>query len=123
MHRDIRRPRNAPATLGRRMSDTIKIKLKRPVVHGDEQITELVLHEPDIGGLIEMDNEPGDMGKVMQAIVACTGLPPSVVRQIKARDLPAIGEATAKLMGEESRLTGVRQVAGLPTILSGRQPN
>ena len=96
------------------------IQLETPIEHGDEVLTELVLVEPDVGGLMKVDDASGEMGQTLAMIVACTDLPPSVIKQIKLRDLRKINEAMPKLSGE-SQASGARRQRGSPIPFTGRQ--
>jgi hypothetical protein len=101
----------------------ITITLNVPITHGDEVLTELVLTEPSAEGLMAMDQANGDMAKTIATICACTALPPSVIKQLRARDLRQIGDKVAELMGEESPATGERLLPGWPLTSTGRRPN
>ena len=100
---------------------SVTIALQVPIVHGDDVLTELTLVEPSVGDLISLDDATGDIQRSMLTIVACTGLPPSVIKQIKLRDLQTIGEAAQKMMGEASRATGAKQSRGSLTSITGRR--
>ena len=101
--------------------NTVTVPLAVPLIHGDDVLTELVLTEPDLGGLQGMDHAAGDVGQTIAMIIACTQLPPSVIKQLRVRDLKSVAEAAAKLMGEESSPTGARQRRGSPIPFTGRQ--
>jgi hypothetical protein len=105
------------------MSGPVKvtITLNVPITHGDDVLTELELTEPTAEGLMAMDRAQGDMERTIATICACTALPPSVIKQLRARDLRQIGEKVADLMGEEPLETGARPSPGLRTIFTGRQ--
>jgi hypothetical protein len=98
----------------------VRITLNVPITHGDDVLTELVLTEPNGEGLMQMDRANGDMERTIMTICACTSLPPSVIKQLRARDLRQIGEKVAELMGEESPETGEKPLPGLRTIFTGR---
>lgn len=85
----------------------ITVQLKVALEHGGDIIEELTLTEPTLGGMMEMDKATGEMGQTMAAIIACTQLPPSVVKQLRMRDLKAVGEAAKAIMGESQETTGM----------------
>ena len=99
----------------------ITIQLNVPITHGDDVLTELELTEPSAEGLMQMDRANGDMERTIMTICACTALPPSVIKQLRARDLRQIGDKVAELMGEESPETGERRSPGSPIISIGRR--
>ena len=99
---------------------SVTIPLKVAIVHGDETLTELTLTEPSLGSLMELDKATGDMAQVLGTIVACTQLPPSVVRQLRARDMRTIGEAATKLLGESGSADGESPPVGLRIPSIGR---
>jgi hypothetical protein len=102
----------------------IVVALRTPITHGDEIITEIVMTEPTLGGLMEGDNATGNMAKVVATICACSGLPPSVVKQLRARDVKAIEEAAETIMGEEFPVTGETTALGSPIPFTGvRKPS
>ena len=98
----------------------VTIELNVPIEHGDDVLTEIVMTEPDLGGLQKMDDASGEMGQTIAMICACTQLPPSVVKQLRLRDMRAISEAAAKLLGEESPSTGGKRQRGSPIASIGR---
>ena len=99
----------------------VTITLNVPITHGDEVLTELELIEPSAEALMAMDKAQGDMERTIATIAACTALPPSVIKQLRARDLRQIGEKVAELMGEESPETGEKPSPGSPIISIGRR--
>jgi hypothetical protein len=101
----------------------IKVPLFVPVHHGDEELREIELIEPTFEALQTLDRAHGDMERGILTICACTGLPPSVVRQLRARDLKRVGEEAQKLLGEESPETGGNSGLGLPITSIGRRAN
>jgi hypothetical protein len=82
-----------------------KMALKVPIKHGDEIITDIELIEPTLEGLMMIDRANGDIERTIFTIAACTGLPPSVVKQIRHRDMVRINAESGKIMGED-RETG-----------------
>jgi hypothetical protein len=84
------------------------IKLNVPVEHGGEMLHELTLTEPTFEEMEKIGRAPeADRGRLTLQLV--TGLPPSVVRQLRGRDINAINEMIPKLLGEdESPPTGGR---------------
>ena len=99
----------------------IVVPLVAPITHGDEVLTELELTEPDLGDMMKLDEATGDMTETLYTICACAKLPPSVIKQLKLRDVKTIGEAAAKMLGEASLATGGRQRRGSPISLAGRR--
>jgi hypothetical protein len=76
------------------------IKLNVPVEHGGETLTELVLTEPTFEEMEKIGRAAeGDRGRL--TLQAVTGLPPSVIRQLRGRDVVAINELVPKLLGED----------------------
>jgi hypothetical protein len=90
----------------------ITVRLTVPIMHGDEELTELELHEPQFRDLRALDKAEGDFEKALAMVVACTKLPPSVIGQLYARDVRRIGEEAAKFMGEESPPDGSNSADG-----------
>jgi hypothetical protein len=103
------------------VEEVISVRLITPIFHGDEEITVLELHEPTIGDLQKTDTTDGQVETVILTICACTGLPPSVIRTLKIRDLKAVEAAVVKMMGEESPPTGGRRQRGSPIPFTGRR--
>jgi hypothetical protein len=97
------------------------VPLLTPIMHGDEMLSELELSEPDLGAMMKLDEATGDTAQTLYTICAFTGLPPSVIRQLKLRDIRTVGDAATKMMGEGSRETGARRQPGLRTVTTGRQ--
>ena len=83
-----------------------RVQLNVPIKHGDQILTEIVLTEPSFEEMEKVARAPeGDRGRL--TLMAVTGLPPSVVRQLRGRDVKAINDRVAQLMGEdESPETG-----------------
>ena len=100
---------------------TVTVTLNVPITHGDEVLTELQLVEPDLGSLMTMDAADGNVGGMIALIVACTQLPPSVIKQLRSRDIKKCSEAAEKLMGEDAPAIGARRPRGLPIRSIGRQ--
>ena len=101
----------------------LKVPLFVPIKHGDEQITELELIEPTFESMQRLDRAQGDIERGILTICACTGLPPSVIRQLRARDMKRVGEEAAKLLGEEDSGTGEKPAPGSPISSTGRPLN
>jgi hypothetical protein len=99
----------------------VLIPLLVPIRHGSELLTEVELTEPDLGAMMKLDEATGEMGQTLYTICACTNLPPSVIKQLKLRDVKVIGEAASKLLGEASPGTGEMQPLGSLTIFPGNQ--
>ena len=98
---------------------SITVPLKVALEHGGDIIDELVLTEPTLGGMMEMDKMQGEMAQTMAAIVACTSLPPSVIKQLRMRDMKAVGEAVKTIMGE-SEETGAMVSRGSRIVSTSR---
>jgi hypothetical protein len=107
------------------MSGPLKltVKLNVPIDNGGEMLDELELVEPTFEALQTIDRARGDVERSILTICACTGLPPSVIRQLRARDMRAVSEEAVKLMGEESPEIGGNSGLGLPIISTGRRAN
>ena len=76
------------------------VQLHVPVKHGDQVLTEIVLTEPSFEEMEKVARAPeGDRGRL--TIMAVSGLPPSVVRQLRGRDVKVINDRVAQLMGED----------------------
>jgi len=101
----------------------VTIKLRVPVRHGDEVIHELELEEPTFDEMSKVDRVQGDMEKSIYLISAVTGLPPSVIKQLRARDIRRVNEEVEKFMGESAPEIGERPVRGSPTRSTGRPLN
>lgn len=100
----------------------LTIRLKVPIVHGDDELHELELVEPTLEGLMAMDRATGELEKTQAMICACTALPPSVIKQLRGRDLKRIGEEVAQLMGEDQE-TGESSLLGLRINSTGPRAN
>jgi hypothetical protein len=98
----------------------VVVPLLSPIMHGDEVLTELELTEPELGDMMKLDEAAGDMSQTLYTICACAKLPPSVIKQLKLRDVKTIGEAAARMLGEASPATGGKQRRGSPISSIGR---
>lgn len=96
------------------------VPLREPITHGDDILYELELHEPDLDGMMQMDKVEGQFSIALHTIMICTGLPPSVVKQIKYRDVVDLLTASEKILGEPFRATGGKRRPGSPTSTTGR---
>ncbi len=76
------------------------VQLNVPIKHGDEMLTELVLTEPTFDQMEQIARAPaGDQGRL--TLMAVTGLPPVVIKQLRGRDIRAINELVPQLLGED----------------------
>lgn len=85
------------------------VKLTDPLRHGDQEIHELTLTTPDMGGLMEIDEHTGDMAKTIASVAVCSGLPPSVIKQMLPWDMQRVGVALGRVMGESTPRRGGKQ--------------
>ena len=104
---------------GRPLQGTVTLKV--PVNHGGEMLYEVEVLEPTVEGLMTLDTAKGEWDGIIKNVMACTGLPPSVVKQLRARDIKAILEAINTLNGEIIPPTGETEPPGLPSPSTGRQ--
>jgi integrase len=78
----------------------ITVPLAVPIKHGDEILTELVLTEPTFEEMEKIGRaSANDMGRL--TLMAVTGLPPSVIRQLRGRDIKTINDLVPQLLGED----------------------
>lgn len=99
------------------------IKLEVPIKHGDEILTELELTEPTVESLMMIDKAQGDIERGVMTICAVTGLPPSVVKQLRLRDMKNVSEKALAFVGEDTSETGHVLLPGLPIGSTGRRAN
>lgn len=70
------------------MEFPIIIKLKKPLMHGDEEITELkITREPVAGDLAETEEGKMLVGDTLRVLSHIANLPLSVVSQLKLADM------------------------------------
>lgn len=81
----------------------MKIKLKNPVQHGSETITELELREPKAKDMRGMPLQL-DWDAMLTLASRCAAQPPSVIGELSFVDLTAVAEALGDFLG-----------SGLPT--------
>jgi hypothetical protein len=75
--------------------DPITIKLSRPIQHGTDTITELVItREPEAGDFRDMPADPRmqTVGHSLDIIGKLAGQPPSVMSKLKPKDLSKVTE-------------------------------
>jgi hypothetical protein len=101
----------------------ISVPLHVPINHGGEMLPEIELEEPTFDSLQALDRAGGDIERGILTICACSGLPPSVIRQLRARDMKRVGEECAKLLGEDAPETGENSAPGSRTIFTGPRPS
>jgi hypothetical protein len=101
----------------------VTVQLAVPIKHGDDELREIELIEPTFEALQRLDRAQGDVERAIMLICACSLLPPSVIKQLRSRDLRRLSEAAATFMGEESPETGGNSGLGSPTIFTGRRVN
>lgn len=101
----------------------VTVKLFVPVMHGDEEVTELHLTEPTFKLAKELDRFPGEGEKSIRLVAACTGLPPSVIEQLCWRDMKAVNDAVEQFMGESYPETGANSGLPSPSRSTGRRVN
>ena len=73
-------------------SNPIVYKLKKPLLNGQETITELTFMEPNIGLLKRADGCKGDMEKTAKLIEVLCNILPRLVDEISTIDLVPIGD-------------------------------
>jgi hypothetical protein len=100
----------------------VVVPLSVPVRHGDEVLTEIELVEPTVEDLQSLDGIEGNVEITIRTLCACTGLPPSVIKQIRLRDMRRLAEEVAKFAGEDVE-DGGSPLPGLRTIFTGRRPS
>lgn len=70
------------------MEFPIIIKLKKPLMHGDEQITEIkIIREPVAGDLAETEEGKMLVGDTLRVLSHIANLPLSVINQLKLVDM------------------------------------
>lgn len=86
--------------------EPVTVRLSRPIQAHGEEVTELTLREPTIGDLdgvqvtITGDGCTIDLGAVARVAAGMAGVPPSAVRAISIRDLPALARPVFDFLGE-----------------------
>jgi hypothetical protein len=107
------------------MADPLQftIALDVPIKHGDEVLTELELTEPTVEALMMIDKAQGDIERGVMTICAVTGLPPSVIKQLRLRDMKKVSEKALAFVGEDTSETGNGLLPGLRIGSTGRRAN
>lgn len=83
------------------MEFPIVIKLKKPLMHGDEQITELkIMREPVAGDLAETSEGQVCVGDTLRVLSRITSLPLSVVNQLKLTDLGQVNAVMGDFLAD-----------------------
>lgn len=87
------------------MSDTVTVKLSKPVTHGETTISELTFREPTVGDLILGDQMTGQLAKMSAILASISDVPLPAFKKIGTRDFSAIVSATAGLLGNDKTPT------------------
>ena len=78
----------------------LTVRLNVPIKHGDEILTELVLTEPTFEEMEKLARaSDADRGRLTMSVI--TALPPSVIKQLRGRDIGAINKLIPQLLGED----------------------
>lgn len=83
------------------MTDTVTVKLSKPVEHNGTTYTELTFREATVGDMIAADSISGETGKIAAALASISGVPFQAFKKIGLRDMNAIMKAAGHLVGNE----------------------
>jgi hypothetical protein len=84
------------------MSENIVVKLKKPIDHAGETISEVSLRaEMTVSDLEHMDAAKGQVGKSVHLIAHLSGLSLSAVRKLDVQDYLAVDKTVQEIMGED----------------------
>ncbi|MGP9814424.1 phage tail assembly protein [Rhodopseudomonas sp. NSM] len=81
-------------------TDTVTVKLSKPIVHDAKTISELVFKECTAGDACLSDAVQGENTKLLAILSGMSGQPLQVLKQLPMRDYTRVLAATAPLMGE-----------------------
>lgn len=74
------------------------IKLRSPIKHGSETITELSIREPKAKDLRKLPMQP-NMGDIIDLAGRLAAQPPSVMDELSAADLSEVAEVIGNFIG------------------------
>lgn len=77
--------------------DSKTVKLKEPIQHGSDTITELTLRKPKAKDFRKLPLEP-NFGDILDLIARLAGQPPSVIDEMAAEDLTEVADHVAGFM-------------------------
>ena len=82
-----------------RVGDQMKVPLSRPIQTPDGEVSELELRELTLGDLKGVDlTQIGDATVLVKVISKASGIPPSFVEKISARDFRPLVEVVADFL-------------------------
>ena len=83
------------------MGFPIIIKLKKPLVHGDEEKTEIkILREPVAGDMRDMDANKQTLGDMLQVLSRISDMPLPILNKMSVKDLMQINPIMSSFFGD-----------------------
>ncbi len=76
----------------------MKIKLKHPITHGAETITELELRRPKAKDMRDLPLQGMGMDHMLDLAGRCAGQPPSVINELDIEDVMQVAEVVGNFM-------------------------
>jgi len=83
------------------MTDTVTVKLSKPVTHNEKTYAELNFREATVGDLMAGGIFKDETSQTMAVLAAISDTPLPVFKKVSVKDLKAIMSATAELMGND----------------------
>jgi hypothetical protein len=83
-------------------TDQVTFPLSKPISHNGTTYNSLTFREATAGDLATGESVSGDLTKTLAILACMADVPLQVVRQIRARDLKALNDLVAPLMGEDA---------------------
>ncbi|WP_108459486.1 phage tail assembly protein [Devosia naphthalenivorans] len=81
------------------MTDSVTVKLSKPITHNGEEISELTFHEATVGDMIAGDEVEGDFGKTVAILASMAGVSYEAFKAMRAGDINKVTKATTGLLG------------------------
>jgi hypothetical protein len=81
------------------MTDTVTVKLSRPIAHNSSELQELSFREANVGDMIAADEVTGDFAKTATMLASMAGIDVDTFKQLPLRDLNKITKATNGFLG------------------------
>ncbi|HEV7418172.1 MAG TPA: phage tail assembly protein [Tianweitania sediminis] len=81
------------------MTDTVTVKLSKPITYNGQEMAELTFREASVGDMIAADGVDGDFAKTVTILASMGGVNLEAFKSLPARDLNKITKATASLLG------------------------
>lgn len=81
------------------MTETISVKLSKPIEFNGSSIAELTFREANVGDMIAADEVQGDFAKTAIMLASMAGVDIDTFKQLPLRDLNKITKATSGFLG------------------------